>query len=127
MTLEDIYLEFRTAPVGGLSPASALSETLQFAGTRLSLSAATGWEIGTGINYLIETYDPSLGDAIGGTEAGMIDAARQAINEVQTGHYESAFDSLFGFPVTNSGDPFGDWGNSDPMMDYYGSGGGCGW
>ena len=87
MTLEDIYLEFRTAPVGSLSPASALSETLQFAGTRLSLAAATGWEIGTGINYLIETYDPALGDAIGGTEAGMIDAARQSINEVQTGHY----------------------------------------
>lgn len=79
MTLEEIYLDFRTAPVGSLSPASAMSETALFASQRVLPAAAAGTAIGTGINYLIETYDPSLSDAIGGTIAGSIEAAQAAV------------------------------------------------
>jgi len=131
MTLEEIYLDFRTAPVGSLSPASALSETTLFASQRVLPAAAAGTAIGTGINYLIENYDPSLGDAIGGTIAGSIGAAQAAITEVERGHYQSAYDALFGYPVTNTGGATvqfdADWNVAEPMQDYYDAGGGCGW
>jgi hypothetical protein len=119
MTLEEIYLEYRTAPVGSLSPAGALSETAQFAGVRLSGAFGTGYSIGTGISWLIRNFAPNLNDAIGDTIAAMIENFWNASSEVEEGHYEAAFDDLFGFPVTNSSDPWGDWDISDPMMFYY--------
>lgn len=131
MTLEEIYLDFRTAPVGSLSPASALSETALFASEKVLPYAAAGTAIGTGINYLIENYDPSLGDAIGDTIAGSIGAAQAAATEVERGHYQSAYDALFDYPVTNSGGATvqfdADWNVAEPMQDYYDAGGGCGW
>jgi hypothetical protein len=127
MTLEEIYLEYRTAPVGSLSPAGALSETAQFAGIRLSGALWLGSEIGAGISWLIENYAPNLNDSIGGTIASMIDNFWSASSEVEQGHFEAAFDELFGFPVTNSSDPWGDWGIADPMMLYYDTSGTCGY
>lgn len=125
MTLRQIYLEFRLETVGGLSASASLSETAMYADGPLGWSAGAGTAVGYGINYLIETYDPSLSDAIGGTIAGMWDASKNAGSEVQKGHYQSAFDDLFGYPVSNSSDPWGDGDLADPMMDYYESGGGC--
>ncbi|TAA44924.1 hypothetical protein EA655_08485 [Pseudoxanthomonas winnipegensis] len=127
MTLEDIYLDFRTAPVGNLSATSALSETAIFAASRLAPAAAAGTAIGTGISYLIQTYDPSLDDAIGGTIAASLDNFQAAGSDIEKGHYESAYDDMFGFPLTNSFAPLGDWDVSSFMVDYYSSGGGCGW
>jgi hypothetical protein len=125
MTLEEIYLEFRTAPVGSLSPAGALAETAQFAGMRLSAAGWVGTAIGTGISWLIQNYAPNLDDAIGGTIAIMIDNFWAATSELQQGEFESAFDSLFGSPVTWSSDPWGDWDISDPMVSYYQWSGSC--
>lgn len=125
MTLRQIYLEFRLETVGGLSASASLSETAMYADGPLGWSAGAGTAVGYGINYLIETYDPSLSDAIGGTIAGMWDASKNAGSEVQKGHYQSAFDDLFGYPVSNSSDPWGDGDLADPMMDYYEGGGGC--
>jgi hypothetical protein len=127
MTLEEIYLEYRTAPIGSLSRAGALAETAQFAGVHLAGAAWAGQLIGTGISWLIQTYAPSLDDAIGGTIGGMIDNFWSASNEMQEGHFEAAFDSLFGFPVTYGSDPYGDWDISAPMMFYYQSTSTCGW
>ncbi len=127
MTLEDIYLEFRTAPVGSLSAPSALSETAIFAASRLVPAAAAGTAIGTGISYLIQNYDPSLDDAIGGTIAASLDNFQAAGSDIEQGHYESAYDDMFGYPLTNSFAPLGDWEVSSYMVDYYSSGGGCGW
>jgi hypothetical protein len=127
MTLDEIYLEYRTAPVGSLSPAGALSETAMFAGARLSAAAGVGYTIGTQINGLIDEYDPALGDAIGGTIDATVNSYHDAVNEVEQGHYQSAWDDMFGFPVSNSGNVGGDWDVSVPMEDYYGGGGSCGW
>jgi hypothetical protein len=127
MTLEEIYLEYRTAPVGSLSPAGALAETAQFAGYRLSAAYASGYFIGKGISWLIETYAPNLNDAIGATIGSMIENFWDASGEVEIGHYEAAFDDLFGFPVTNSSDPWGDWDLCDPMMYYYQTTNTCGY
>lgn len=42
MTLREIYLEYRTAPVGSLSPSASLAETAMFAGRYLRGPAAGG-------------------------------------------------------------------------------------
>jgi hypothetical protein len=125
MTLRQIYLEYRLQTVGGLSARSAMAETAMYADSPLGWSAGMGYAVGTGINYLIETYDPSLSDAIGGTIANMWDASKAAASDVTRGQYQSAFDELFGYPVTNSGDPSGDGGIADPMEDYYWASGYC--
>lgn len=127
MTLEEIYLEYRTAPVGSLSPAGALAETAQFAGIRLSAAYWAGSEIGTGISWLIQHYAPQLDNTIGATIASMIDNFWAASSEVEQGHFEAAFDELFGFPVTRSSDPWGDWDITEPMVFYYQQSDTCGW
>jgi hypothetical protein len=127
MTLEEIYLEFRTAPVGSLSPAGALAETAQFAGMRLSAAGWAGTQIGGAISWLIQNYAPELDNAIGATIATMFDNFWLATDEVQQGHYEAAFDDLFGFPVTWSSNPWGDWDITTPMVFYYQATGSCGW
>jgi hypothetical protein len=126
MTLEEIYLEFRTAPIGSLSPSASLAEMAMFAGRYLSPSLAAGAAVGTAISWLIQNYAPGVDNAIGATIATMIDNFWDATGEVQQGHYEAAFDDLFGFQVTWSSDPFGDWDISTPMVEYYQSSGSCG-
>jgi hypothetical protein len=127
MTLREIYLEYRTAPIGSLSPSASLAETSMFAGRYLSPAAGAGVFIGTVIHELITEFAPSLDDTIGGTIAGMIDDFWEASGQAEEGHFEAAFDSLFGFPVSGSSDPWGDWDNSSPLMIYYQSRGTCGW
>ena len=126
MTLEEIYLEFRTAPIGSLSPSASLAETTMFVGRYLSTSFTAGALVGTGISWLIQNYAPGVDNAIGATIATMIDNFWEATGDVQQGHYEAAFDDLFGFQVTWSSDPFGDWDISTPMVEYYQSSGSCG-
>jgi hypothetical protein len=118
MTIPEIYLEFRTAPVGNVGPAAAIAETTMYVSKNVGFAATVGWAIGTGISNLIETYDPSLNDAIGGTVAGMVDAANQSWDEYKQGQYQASFDALFGSPVSNSGNPAGDFGEFS-AMDYF--------
>jgi hypothetical protein len=122
MTLQEIYLEYRTAPVGSLGPGAALSETTIFAGANLVASWTVGYTIGTGISNLIQEYDPSLDDAIGGTVAGSIDRIDQAVNDIfssstssQRGESEYYSDGLYDYPVSSSDDPYGDWDDSYDM------------
>ena len=126
MTLEEIYLEFRTAPVGSLTPSAALAETAMYAGTWLYASYKVGQAVGNDLHQLILTYNPSLDVAIGATIGSMIENFLMSTDAVQQGHYEAAFDDLFGFSVTWSSDPFGDWDISTPMVEYYQSSGTCG-
>lgn len=123
MTIQEIYLEFRTAPVGSLSATSAISETAIFAATRLSAAGTLGYTIGSGISYLITNYAPNLSDAIGGTVSGMVDQTKAAGSELVQGNYEHSFDALFGLPVYNSGSWAGDFGDFAPMEYYYDVGG----
>lgn len=129
MTIEEIYLEFRTAPIGSLSVEGALSETAMFAGKDIAIAWWAGDEIGTQINNTINEYDPSLGDTIGGTVSGMVNAIQGAANDVQQGEYLKGVDDLFDLPVWESGDPSGDYDDFPPMLDYYNyisvGGGGC--
>lgn len=126
MTLRDIYLEFRTAPIGSLTPASALEETAIYAGSRLVWAWGVGYAFGTGVHYLIENYDPSLDDVIGGTIQTMIDDVGTATTEFEQGNFESGIDSLFGTSLSSGGNYDGDWDVSESFGFYESSGGGDG-
>lgn len=124
MTLEEIYLDFRTAPVGNLSVPGALSETLSFAGGRLIAAWGVGYAVGTGISQLIQAYDPSLDDAIGGTVDESIKilqndalAINDALSSATRATAEDTADGAFGNPVLESADPWGDWSVYQDMGD----------
>jgi hypothetical protein len=60
MSITEIYLDFRTAPIGSLSAKSAIFETAQFAGMRLFRVGTWGYAIGTQVNDLMEEYAPDF-------------------------------------------------------------------
>lgn len=122
MTLEEIYLDFRTAPVGSLSVESALTETAFFAGSRLLPAAAVGTAIGTELNNVIDQYDPELGDAIGGTIYGMIEEVKDALTPVQQGQSEGQIDQSMGAPLKDNNDYSGDYNVGASYEDYEGGG-----
>jgi hypothetical protein len=119
MTPYEIYLEFRTAPIGSLTPASALAETGMFMASRLAPSAYLGWKVGGEINDLIETYDPELEDTIGGTIDTALDNINGASSDLVQGKYERALDHLFGGSISDEGNSTGDYsGDFDVSRSY---------
>jgi hypothetical protein len=122
MTLQEIYLEFRTAPVGSLSPSAALTETSIYAGAYLYGAWKVGTAIGTQIYGLIQTYDPALDDAIGGTESVIVDELNARVSGIfnsntqeNQGYQEHITDGMYGYPVTDSHYNFGDWSDTWEM------------
>jgi hypothetical protein len=109
MTIYEIYLEYRTAPIGSLSARSAIAETGIFAGDPLLRAFGAGYVIGTGINYLITNFAPELGDSIGGTIAGMAENIAAAGNSIQQGHYEQGLDNLLGGSIGARGEATGNY------------------
>lgn len=77
--------------------------------------------IGTGLANLIQEHSPETWDAIGGTTAGVVERVQNAANQISNsdgtmrGIYEHNSDSMFGYPVSAGGDPYGDWDNSCDM------------
>jgi hypothetical protein len=65
-TLYEIYLSYRTAPVGSLTVRAALYETAVFAGSRLVAAYYAGYTVGTALSSLIQVYAPDLHTSIGG-------------------------------------------------------------
>lgn len=107
-TLQEIYLEYRTAPLGSLSVQGALYETAVFVGARLVPAYYVGSAIGTGIHYLIETYAPQLDDDIGGTIDQMIQQLQNALTDIQKGQFTNAAREAMGMPpMLNAGGNYG--------------------
>lgn len=74
MTLNEIYLNFRTAPVGSLGPAAAAYETTVYASRHLGVAYGAGYTIGTGISLLLQNFAPSVHMAIGGIVYGAVES-----------------------------------------------------
>lgn len=124
-TLQEIYLDYRTAPVGNTSPAASITEAGVFAAVKdLTWVWTYSYLAGEGINWLIETYDPSLDDAIGGTEYSMLEDIDLATTEFDQGNYEAGLDDLFGNPIgTLENEINGDWDTLQSFGYWYESGG----
>jgi hypothetical protein len=119
MTLHEIYLEFRTAPVGSLSVGGSLYETAAFAATRMSVAFTTGYAIGTGMAWIIETYSPGTWDTIGGTVYTATQNVMDAGDYMQRGEYLSALDAVFGSWQMDFGDAFGDYSGDWSLFNEY--------
>lgn len=65
MPLTDIYLEFRTAPIGSLSTTGALAETALFAGARLVPAFYASQILGNGVDALVSLFDPNFNNRVG--------------------------------------------------------------
>ena len=127
MTPYEIYLEYRTAVLGSLSISSALFETAVYMSTAVSQAFGAGYAVGTGVNYLIETYDPALQEVIGGTLDTMLNQLSSAASELAQGNVEKSLNNLFGegsppISYNNAGD-FGDL--SSMYFEDMGGGGSC--
>jgi hypothetical protein len=97
-TLYEIYLSYRTAPVGALGVNGALFETALFASSRLSLAYGAGHAIGTGLSYLIQTYAPALHNSIGSTIYNVVDwisSAWSTNNIYQIGYQQQNSSGVF--------------------------------
>lgn len=117
MTPYEIYLDFRTAPVGSLTVTASLYEAGVYIGTRVSAAFGAGYAVGTAANELIETYDPELEETIGGTVAQMLQQLQDAVTAAAQGGIEKSFDSLFGVPPPLSYNSPGDFDVSIEMAD----------
>lgn len=124
-TLQEVYLDYRTAPVGNTSPAASITEAGVFSAVKdLTWVWTSAYTVGEGINWLIDTYDPSLSDAIGGTEYTMLDDINLAATEFDQGNYEAGLDDLFGNPIGTLEDEIdGDWETMESFGYWYQSGG----
>jgi hypothetical protein len=125
MTLQEIYLEFRTAPVGALSVRAALAETAMFAGSRVAIAYTAGYEVGTGIRWLLVNYAPAVDNAIGAGVARAVDAVRNAVNSTSLGSREYNLDNIMDAPIYRSSNYYGDFGVSSAMGTFVDSGGAC--
>ncbi|MFT7722312.1 MAG: hypothetical protein QM788_05720 [Roseateles sp.] len=130
-TIGEVYLSFRTAPVGSLGVAGALYETASFVGTRLSVAYGAGYALGSAINSLWSTYSPStyavssnlLGQAVDGFASSVSSlmngtafsalsmSVRSAIGDLQSNLFSSF---LPGGPRATFYRGGGDFGVSSP-------------
>ena len=129
-TIQEIYLSFRTAPVGALTPAASAFETATFVGSRLSTAFGAGYAVGSGIAWAWSTYFPESWDrssnVLGTTVdkiGDYIDTVRRVVVEIgnaptpvladrkrrEQGHNERMGFSMFGVEEYTR-DDFEDYG-----------------
>jgi hypothetical protein len=124
-TPQEIYLDLRTAPVGALGVTGALYESAAALATGTGIAYGVGYTAGSAAASLIQTYSPSLWDAIGGTVAGAVQNIQNAASLASEGKYEQSMGTLFGLTPTVSKDQSsfgGDYGVSNPWENYVGGG-----
>jgi hypothetical protein len=124
MTPTEIYFEFRTAPIGSLSPAASLVESGKFISYNVAIAYGVGYAFGTVVHNLIDTYAPEWNNTIGGTVDQALQNMHDAADAVSQGEVQKAWDDLFSGPVQSSGDPYGDYNGMAEMGDYIIGGGG---
>ena len=126
----EVYLSFRTAPVGALGVTGAIYESGVIFGMGVTLAAAAGYKAGTVLSGLIQTYDPSLNDAIGGTITEIITQFQTNWNATQIGVWQQTLGTTIPMTTQQRIDQIthgGDFGVSADWEFSVGEGGGsCG-
>lgn len=125
-----IYLDFRTAPVGALSVSGALWEAAVVLSTRLGSAFSTGYAIGTFVvEPLIRNYAPALYERIGAGVAGAVNqlSSSWSGSVQEQGIAQSATAPIFGStPLQmNYFSMGGDFNVSSSWSSAFSSGGGC--
>jgi hypothetical protein len=127
-TLYEIYLSFRTSPIGALGVRGAIYETITMVAGPLGTAFGFGYGVGTIVAPLVEFYAPSLYDAIGGTLDVIVDRIQDAPNAMERGAAEGAGAISFELgPIASIMQETG--GDFQVMMDWHmfsGFGGGVG-
>jgi hypothetical protein len=112
-TLHEIYLSYRTAPVGSLSAKASVYMTVRYASPQLLLAWGTGYAAGSAVAPLIQTYAPAVWNGIGATVHHSIELLGRAYDSVTTARYEreGALDfQLSGVPFYELQNTGGDYG-----------------
>jgi hypothetical protein len=127
LTPYEIYLSFRTAPVGALGVTGALYESTMLISGQLVLAYGIGYAVGSMITPLIQTYAPSLWDTIGGVLYGIVQNMSSALDTFTLGAAQFAGSASFDLGSTaqlmqSTG---GDFGVANPWNTWAGSVG-CG-
>lgn len=122
-TLFEIYLSFRTAPIGALGVRGALFETVSLLRGPLVSVALAGYVTGTVLARLLDRYQPGLYSAIGGTLAGMVDRMQTLTEGTRAlGLLQLQIEHEFNPPISiqpsfqQSG---GDYGAVDELRELY--------
>lgn len=134
MTPYEIYLSFRTAPIGALSVRAALYEMTVLVSKGAIGAYTAGYEVGT--HYVlpaIQTYAPDLYDSIGGTIGTIVENLYRAPDGTATnGKQEQLTAQPGNFGLSNSvGNQIGNTGGDyECAWDWtyfggYSGGGGC--
>ena len=128
LTPYEIYLSFRTAPIGSLGVTGALYETTMLMSKELTLAFGVGYTAGTLIAPLIRDYAPSLWDAIGGTLYNIVESISSAAGSLMSlGAAQGSAVQWFALPdgghlMQSTG---GDYGVVEAWYGYSGGASGC--
>lgn len=95
-TIHEVYLSYRTAPLGALSVKAALYETAMFAGRHLVAAWGIGYAVGTALAYVTETYAPGLWNSIGGAVHTVVQSLSTALEPVTQASWQSQGAHTFG-------------------------------
>lgn len=130
MTPYEVYLDFRTAPVGALAVTGALWETAVVLSYTMTVAYSTGAAIGTYVVApLVEAYAPSLYNAIGGTISVLVDQLTQSWTggTSAAGSAQQSTAPVFqstSMQITDFGNFGGDYGAAQAWSDYLAAQGG---
>ncbi len=127
----EIYLDFRTAPIGALGVTGALWETSVVLSSTLLTAYGTGYAIGQYVVApLIETYAPSLYNSIGSVVNSVVNTLSSSwgISTTAQGQAQRATAPVFqstGLQIDSFSCLGGDYGAASSWEALSGGGGGC--
>jgi len=128
MTPNEIYLDFRTAPVGALGVPGALFETgvVMYSATWVAFWG--GYYVGTQFANLIQTYDLPLWDNISDVVGTTMQTITNAVTPPTLGSAQKGAVPIYGVTstqYTDLGTHSGDYLDTEEWTDYGGGGSGC--
>lgn len=113
MSLYDIYLNYRTLPVGSLSVGASLVQTSVYSSFWLVGAWTAGYTVGTAVNSFLNNYFPDATIILGDTIGNLVDDIKNSIDWTtstttpETGHHEYDLNGA----IQSAGSPF----NSDGL------------
>ena len=127
----EIYLAFRTSPIGALGAAGAAYETTVLMSGALGQAFGLGYAVGSLLAPVLQTYAPNLYEAIGGTLNQVIENIMSTPPATPArGDAEKSGAEVFSLdPIASNEiyDTGGDYEVASDWRDYGGGGGGGCW